>query len=107
MKKNPRLFIASALFVSLFLAGVVSAFSSTAPDGLEKAVQQLGIKESSESVWTQSPMPDYSVPAVENQSLSTSLSGLAGTVLVFVLGYGLALFVRKKEPAPEVIQAAS
>jgi hypothetical protein len=41
-------------------------------------------------------MPDYLFPGIENEALATAVAGVAGTLLMFVLGYGLAWAVRRR-----------
>jgi hypothetical protein len=97
VKNRSSLFLIFAMLVALFLAGVLSNYASDAPDGLEKAVAELGLEsDESKRVWTGAPLADYSVANVSNESLSTGLSGLAGTLLVFFLVYGLSLLARKR-----------
>lgn len=79
MKK--RLFL--WIVVSLFIAGPVSLLASTHPDGYEKAGEQLGFIERATS-YLHSPLPDYAVPGVHSW-LSTSLAGILGVAITFVL----------------------
>ena len=91
-----KLFFVIALAITLFTAGILSGFASDNPDGFEKVTAQYRIEESGTKAWNHAPMADYSVSSVENDSLSTGLSGIAGTLLVLALGYTLARFVQKK-----------
>ena len=87
------------LLAALFLAFVISPFASSMPDGLEKAAQDKGFLERGEAkpVFT-SPIPDYSWPGVKSERMATSMAGVAGTLMVFGAGYGLAALLRRKGP---------
>jgi len=77
------------LLVCLVIAGFFSLFASPDPDGLEKVAEDHGFIEAGEGHEViKSPMPDYAVPGIENEALSGSLAGIAGTVLMF--GFALA-----------------
>ena len=94
-------FVLAGLLVSLLLAALVSPFASKAPDGLEKVAQDKGFVEKGEGGPARrfSPMPDYAVPGVRSQSLSTALAGLAGTAAVFGLALGAAKVISRRRGA--------
>ncbi len=94
---NLKTFILIGLLVSLFLAIFISPFASPYPDGLERVAEKKGFLEKGEAwqAWKLSPVPDYAVPGVDEEKTATGLAGLAGTVVVFIVGYGLAYIVRK------------
>lgn len=106
MTRKVWIFACMAFIVSLAIAFFVSPFASQSPDGLESVAHEKGFlakSEETEPLWKFSPMPDYAMPGVENEGLSTGLAGIIGTVLIFGLGLGVAfvLTVRKrKESVP-------
>ena len=88
---NLRLFLLGGLLVTIGLALVVSGFASGSPDGLEKVAEDKGFLESArDHLLADGPLADYTVKGVDNQRLSTGLSGLIGVLITF--GLGLALF---------------
>jgi cobalt/nickel transport protein len=88
---NMRLFLIAGLLVAVGLALVVSPFASSSPDGLEKVATDKGFLETAKDhAFADSPLADYAVKGVDNERLSTGLSGLIGVLLTF--GVGLALF---------------
>jgi len=97
--KKTWIFISVALLVAVLLAMLISPFASSSPDGLEKVAEDKGFLEKAEEqepTWKHSPIPDYAVGGIENESLATALAGVIGTVLTFAVGLGLAkLIVRK------------
>ena len=99
MDKKTWTFISRALLVSILLAILLSPFASSSPDGLEKVAQDNGFlkkAEDQEAAWELSPIPNYAVGAIENDSLATALAGLIGTVLTFAVGLGLAKIISRK-----------
>ncbi|MEM2866749.1 MAG: PDGLE domain-containing protein [Candidatus Hadarchaeales archaeon] len=83
------------LVVCLFMAGVLSLFASSSPDGLERVAEDHGFAEKAKE-FLSSPFPDYSVPALGG-ALSTSLAGLLGVVLILLLTFFWAKALRKKK----------
>ena len=84
-KREGGLAIAGVV-LSVALATFASPLASSSPDGLERVAEDYGfISAASEEkvVWTQSLFPDYQMPSVESEALSTGLAGLVGTLMVF------------------------
>lgn len=93
-----RNFILWSILVSLLIAGGVSYFASSSPDGLEKVAHDNGFADkASETVKVPAPMPDYSVPGVRNRFLSGALAGVAGTVAVFGLAVAAGWVLRSRK----------
>jgi cobalt/nickel transport protein len=90
------------LIIALFLAGIISMFASSSPDGLEKVAENLGFLEKGEGEPAiKSPAPDYALPGLKNEKLATSIAGIAGTLVVFGLGYGIAFLLKRKDHKTE------
>ncbi len=97
MKKLwPFMFI--ALILCILLAVFVSPFASSHPDGLEKVAEDKGFLEESEGqeVWKSSLIPDYTMPGINNERIATGIAGLAGTLLVFALAWGIGKLIAKR-----------
>ena len=110
MKKT---WIAAAvgLGVALVLAGILAPFASPQPDGLERVAEDKGFSEAGEGepAFGGSPMPDYTLPAVEDEAASTRLAGVIGTAIAFALGIAAAVVLRiaarrtsTNQPGPEL-----
>ncbi len=83
--------------ISIILAFFLSPFASSSPDGLERVAEDKGfIHKAEEKVVLNSPIPDYSIPAVKNEILSTSLSGLIGTIITLSVSFGIGYIVIKR-----------
>jgi len=100
-RKSLYIFIAAGLAMAVALALFVAPWASPHPDGLEKVAEDKGFIESAEETqpaWESSPIPDYAVPGLEDSrpALATALAGLAGTVGIFLIAWGLALLLKKR-----------
>ncbi len=84
------------LMIAVSLAFFVSAFVSPWPDGLERVAKDKGFLEKGKITLT-SPIPDYLWPGIKNERLATSLAGTAGALIVFILGYGVAILLKKRK----------
>lgn len=71
--------------LSLGLAMFVAPFASPLPDGLEHVAETLGFHTAALEPLVPGVAPDYAVPGVESEGLSTALAGVIGTVLVLGL----------------------
>jgi hypothetical protein len=96
-----RFFVGFAV-AALLLAGVVSTFASSSPDGLQRVAEDKGIARTAEQhPLGDGPMDGYGVDALGNGLLSTGLAGVAGVLVVLALTAGLAYAVRRKGSADE------
>ena len=75
-------FVLIGLLVSFVIAGGVAHFAASAPDGLEKVMEDRGVEESKPLV--HGIFPDYEFPILGTVAGNT-IAGVAGTALVFVL----------------------
>ncbi len=80
-------FVVSLFVVALALAVFISPFASSAPDGLESVAIKHGAEQMAAEtpVWRFSPLPDYQLPGIESETLSTALAGLIGTAALFAV----------------------
>lgn len=82
------------LGLALLLA-LASPLASSAPDGLERVADDVGFLDRAREAFFR-VLPDYSIPGVRSSALSTVLAGVVGVLVVFVIGFGLARLLRKK-----------
>lgn len=98
-----RKFIFIAMLVSIAAAAFLSPLASQNPDGLERVAQDKGfiqVSEGKEAI--KSPMSDYLMPGVKNQTMAGSLAGVFGTIIVFGAMFGLGkLFMKRSRRAGE------
>jgi len=99
MKEKFRIY---GLGIALIMACGISLFASSHPDGLERVAIDLfgGEEEMEEQIEGKevmhSPMPDYVVPGIKNETLAASLAGLIGVLLMFVLVIGIGKLLKKE-----------
>ncbi|GIE81720.1 membrane protein [Actinoplanes philippinensis] len=103
-------FLIGGLLVALLLAGVVSSFASGSPDGLDYAAREgctfnaddeitggsCMLQREQDHQLGDSPLADYGIKGIDNEYLSTGLSGVAGVLLTFAIGGGLFWLIRRR-----------
>ena len=78
--------------VCLVLAGIVSAWASASPDGLEYVAGELGFEQAASTHASESsPIAGYAVRVLGDGPLATGLAGLIGVGVVAVI---MALVLR-------------
>ena len=92
-----KTFLISGFIASLFLAGVVSFYASSSPDGLEKVADDIGFLDSAkEHTNSDGVLADYGVKGVENARLSTGAAGVIGVIATGAISTGLFFLIRRK-----------
>jgi cobalt/nickel transport protein len=95
-----RTFLVVGLLASLLVAGGVSYYASTHPDGLEYVAEQVGLDGAArDSATADSPLADYQAKGIENDALSGAVAGVTGALVVLVLAAGLTYLVRRRSLA--------
>jgi len=87
-------------FVIFALVAVgISFMASSSPDGLEFVYFEQGIgAEFDEMALLSSPLPDYAVPGLANETLAGILAGIVGVIVTGVLLYAVFSATRKSGP---------
>ena len=81
----------------LFLAGVVSFYASSNPDGLEKVAEDIGfIATAEEHTYADGALADYGVKGIENERASVGVAGVIGVIGTAVVGGLLFKFLVRK-----------
>ena len=94
---NNKKFFVSGFVVSLFLAGVVSFYASSDPDGLEKVAEDIGFLESAEDhTYADGALADYGVKGIENERASVGVAGVIGVIGTAIVGGALFTFIARK-----------
>jgi cobalt/nickel transport protein len=93
--------------VSLLMALFLSPFASSSPDGLEKVAEMERFKERGEGwkLWKYAPLPDYAIPWIGSEKVSKAISGLSGTVAVFLIAFGFGKWM-KRSPLKKITPAS-
>ena len=96
MDKNKK-FLVSGFVVSLFLAGVVSFYASSDPDGLEKVAEVIGFIETAEDhTYADGALADYGVKGIDNERASVGVAGVIGVIGTAIVGGALFTFIARK-----------
>ncbi|MDQ1288295.1 MAG: cobalt/nickel transport system permease protein [Actinomycetota bacterium] len=92
-----RVFLVTGLLITLVLAGFVSTFASSSPDGLEKVAEDQGFAGTARKhPLAGSPVEGYAVAGVDDEHLSGALAGVIGVGATLALGGGLFLVLRRR-----------
>jgi len=94
-----KTFVWAGIVVALLLAGAVSFYASSSPDGLEKVATDEGFIDSAEESGTaDSPLADYGTSGVDNERFSVGIAGIIGVFVTFAAAGGLFWLVARKSP---------
>ena len=75
----------------ILLLTLLTPFASSSPDGLESVAENFGFEEANGVVLL---LDDYGINAINNNFISTVLSGLLGVVVIFAV---FTLFINRKK----------
>lgn len=88
------------LVVSIVIAGFLSFYASSHPDGLEKVSADQGLDVTVvDSANADSALADYGVAGVENERASAFLGGVIGVAITGLAGFGLYIWLRDPNTA--------
>lgn len=93
-------FLVAGLLVALLIAGVVSYYASSSPDGLTRVAEDHGIAATEERHSAEdSPLGGYTTKGVADPRLAGGLAGVLGVTIVLLLAGGVAFAVRRRDSA--------
>ncbi|MEU4210225.1 energy-coupling factor ABC transporter permease [Streptomyces sp. NPDC026206] len=105
--RSTRRLAAAGLVAALALAGFVSYYASTSPDGLEKVAHDKGIDSKAEDHAAKgSPLADYQVKDVADERISGGLAGVIGVGATLAVGTGVFVTVRRRRDRTTTTAAA-
>jgi cobalt/nickel transport protein len=97
-KVSNKKFYLGGLVVSLVLAGFVSFYASSHPDGLEKVAEEIGFIETAKDPATSgSALADYGVAGLDNERTSVGVAGVIGVAATGVIATGLFMYLGKRK----------
>jgi cobalt/nickel transport protein len=98
--KKDKKFLITGFALTIFLAGFVSFYASSHPDGLEKVAKDIGFLETAKDHSNaKGALADYSVKGVDNARLSTGAAGIIGVLATAGVSTGLFLVLRRRSGA--------
>ncbi len=94
---STKRFVVSAVFICLLIAGVLSWYASSSPDGLEHVAETTGFSHTAQDhAVEKGPFAGYETKGVDNGRLSGSLAGLVGVGATGLVMGGLILGLRRR-----------
>ena len=104
--RSSRLLWLIGLAAALVLAGIVSFYASSEPDGLERVAEDQGIAEQAgdqagDHGVAGSPLADYRTNGVEDSRISGGVAGVVGVGVVLVLGTAVTWALRRRGGTPD------
>jgi uncharacterized membrane protein len=95
-KWSTKRLVIIGLIVCAVLAGGISLFASSNPDGLERVAIDSGFADTAKPhANSDSPLANYSVSFLGDSRLGGSLAGIVGILLVALAAWGLFAFLRR------------
>lgn len=86
-----------AVVVTLLVAGVLSFYASSSPDGLEHVAETKGFSQTETEHHTENgPLAGYDAKGVSSPHLSKGLAGVIGVAATGALMGGLVLVLRRR-----------
>jgi hypothetical protein len=99
-QKSSRRFLLVLLAAALVIAGVVSFYASSHPDGLEFVAKTTGfLATAKDSAAASSPLAGYGVAGIDDARLSGGVAGIIGVLLTLALAGGLAWLLARRSRA--------
>lgn len=86
--------IAVGLLIALAVA-FISPLASSHPDGLERVAEDESFLHKAEDA-PYTLLPDYTIPGIDDQTLTTILAGIVGVLLVAAIGFGASRLVERQ-----------
>ena len=90
MNKHLALVVVIMVFLAVFIP-----LASSSPDGLERVVENFGVKEGA-PIWN-GIMSDYTIAVIADPYVSTLLAGVFGTLMVLLAGFLLGKVITPKK----------
>lgn len=89
------------LGASVVVAGALSYYASSHPDGLEKVAEDTGFLDTAkDSAVSNSPLADYGIAGLDNERLSVGLSGVIGILVTGLVAYAIFAAAKRLNKRP-------
>lgn len=106
-RPTTRTVVVVGVLVALILAGLVSFYASSSPDGLNKVAIDQGFSSSEKQHGAaDGPLAGYEAEGIAAERISGGVAGVVGSLTVLLLAGGLAFAVRRRGGTAEVERTA-
>ena len=96
-KVSNRALVVTGVLLTVLLAGVVSFYASSHPDGLNYVAEKVGFSSATKPHASNgSPLSGYATRGVTDQRLSRGVAGVVGVMVVGLLFTGLTWALRRR-----------
>ena len=106
MRRRNLALLAGGLAVALLVVFALAPNASAQPDGLERVAEDQGFADQAQDA-PLSLLPDYTIPGVEDETLSTVLAGVVGVAVVAGIALLAGWALRARSSRREARDAAS
>ncbi len=96
-KNSPAMRVAAPLGAAGLIGLICSPFASSSPDGLEWVATRHNFLNEGAPLLS-GILPDYSVPGLASEALSTGSAGIIGVAITFAFCYAAALLINRPQP---------
>jgi cobalt/nickel transport system permease protein len=97
--------IAAGLMIALAVA-FASPLASSHPDGLERVAENHDFLDEAEDA-PYTILPDYTIPGISGEALTTILAGVVGVLIVAAASYGTGRLTARREAAQRAYESGS
>jgi hypothetical protein len=87
----------AGLAIAALVVVLLAPLASPDPDGLEAVAEDQGFMGAARDALFQL-LPDYTLPGIDDPTVSTIASGLIGVVVVFVVMVAAGWLLRRRRP---------
>jgi cobalt/nickel transport protein len=102
VRASTKVVAAALLLVALLLAGVVSHYADSDPDGLNRVAQDKGFSDTEKDHSAgDGPFAGYDSSFISDGRLAGGFAGVVGVLVVLGLAGGLTYAVRRRTPSDD------
>lgn len=79
---------------ALVVAALLSPHAAKSPDGLDRVAEDHRFAERGRAV-VPSPLPDYKIPGIAREGVSTAAAGVIGALVTLGAGWGVGRLISR------------
>jgi hypothetical protein len=94
-RRGHRLWWLVGLGIAVLVVVILAPLASPDPDGLERVAEDKGFLGQAEDA-LYSILPDYTIPGIDDPTVTTILAGLIGLAIVFGVMWGVGRLLARR-----------